>query len=448
MQNEIIFEKKHRYLTILEEADALETEIRSKNLYNSSSLEDMRIALSAKLLAFAGLVREGVVTDVIETESNGEKVIRLAIDGKNYQFDATEAHKVLKNGADAIPLLDGEELSHSKDAPVKKITAFISEERESVSTDYEEEDVTYESIFNMDEDTQDEGEPEVNIDEIFVEEVTFEDENTNDSSQDDPFSMITIEEDNLTYDVNTCTINRPKSKGITNTVKIMVAPLGSGVRNQKKTEVVMFAALYKNDEITDYTYGHTAEGESVELELDGMKFTVCGNFTGGKFTSNIDTKEDGTLNIETYRAAKGEQGYILKNIEDLTIRVFPTFPDQDGFVTYITDEEENELMFSNYDQEIFEIYGNECTISAYWENDGTFNVTFPTDEALSEITSTEDNIEEEATEEIEVIENTKPEPKNETKNSFLSKLLIDLLIIGIIALGYIYFKFGTIPLPF
>jgi len=443
MENEIIFEKKHRYLTILEEADAIEAEIRSTNLYNSSSFEDMKIALSAKLLAFAGLVREGVVTDLIETESNGEKIIHLAIDGKDYQFDAVEAQKVLKNGADAIPLLDEDELSRPKEAPVKKISDFITEEIETSSEEPKEEDDAYESIFGAEENSSDE--PEINVDEIYIEEVTFEDEGQEDISQDNPFAMISIEEDNLTYDVNVCTITRSKNKGIKNTVKIMVAPLDSGVRNQKNTEVVMFAALYKNDKITDYTYGHTAEGESVELELDGMKFTVCGNFAGGKFSSSIDTEEDGTLNIETYRAAKGEQGYILKNVEDLTIRVFPTFPDEDGFITYITDEEENELMFSNHDQEIFEIYGNECTINAYWENDGTFNVAFPTGDELAEMSAVEDEVDDEEIEEVAVPENKEEKPVKESKNSFLSKLLIDLILVGIVVAGYMYFRFGSFP---
>ena len=61
------------------------------------------------------------------------------------------------------------------------------------------------------------------------------------------------------------------------------------------------------------------------------------------------------------------------------------------------------------------------------------------------MSAVEDDVDDEEIEEVTVPENTEEKPVKEAKNSFLSKLLIDLILVGIVVAGYMYFKFGSFP---
>lgn len=360
VNNAIYLERSHRYMNILEEADALELQLRDSSL-TPAILDSLQAVLKMKLLSLAGLAKEGVIdsSDFREVGGGDQNLLEVNLDGRNFRFKADEAKNILANPNSSASIEFPETYSQIQ-APVEE---SIDNDSHGFAVQPQPTDTTVTSF----EELEDIPDNEDNASEF---------EDTEYESSD--LFELALKEKDMVYDLNEITVTKQISKKKTEEIhfKIMVAPLDIDVRSVKEAPIAVFAECTDTKE---YTYDISSDGDAVEIDLAGCQFAVSGKFQRGEFSSVLKTEENGQVQVRQSRAKDPSNGgHVILSGEDITVEVFPVDPETNDYVAYLHDEDGGEDWFSSRDPHTFEIYGEEYTVDAGWDSRGEFTATLVT----------------------------------------------------------------------
>lgn len=407
VNNEIQFGRKCHFLAIIEEADTLESKLR--NVLTPIALEQMQMVFNMKMWALAGLAKEGVIEqqDVREVQNlSGERYLELDLDGKNYQFEAGPARKIL---LDQVALPD--------------IHSFLSDNNATTVPEIEQIPAPMEAHADN------------NIESDF-EEFGFEEDTTLPNESD--LTEMSLLEKELRFEHNSITVTKQISKKKTEdiTFNISVAPIGSNIRKEKQTPFVVFV---ENTKTKEYICDVSEDGDPIAIEMAGCGFTVSGCYQRGEFSSVIDTEEIGHNTVTQCKPKKIEApGHIVLNAEDVTLHVFPVSSDSDDYVVYMYDSEGNSECFSNRNPLTFTAYDEDCTVDAGWEG-SSFSARIVSGEDAEMLIEEAEYAEEEISLEAEATPTSEKTEEPLIKDKKFQILANAVLVSGL-ALGYSLLK--------
>ncbi len=124
--NNTILKEKHLYMQILTDIEAIRKQEELNVLQEGSSAHKLKEANTIWLIAFAGLIREGLKYDYIKNMADNTDIVRLTIDGIQFDCNTDDLKKVLKkeydsliNAADNIVYM-GDDITLIKEIPEAK----------------------------------------------------------------------------------------------------------------------------------------------------------------------------------------------------------------------------------------------------------------------------------------------------------------------------------------
>lgn len=143
--NYTIFEKKHHYMSVLKEMELMKRQMEYELIEDKIPKERLDEIYEAWDMAFAGLLREGLVYQYIQSASDITKdIVRLTIDNVDYDCPATEVCRMLKDDFNNIIIEDrAKEISQAVQAENQKESEDIqernNEQKSQVTPDIEEQ---------------------------------------------------------------------------------------------------------------------------------------------------------------------------------------------------------------------------------------------------------------------------------------------------------------------